>query len=87
MRVEKKVWPEYFDKILSGEKKFELRLGDFDIANGDTLLLKEWDPTAKSYSGRETEKRVTYVKKFRIDELFWSTEDISQHGLQVISIE
>jgi len=27
-RIEKKVWPEYFKAILSGDKKFELRLAD-----------------------------------------------------------
>jgi len=34
-KVEKKVWPEYFQEILNGKKTFELRLNDFDIAEGD----------------------------------------------------
>ena len=37
-KVEKKVWPEYFQTILDGKKTFELRLNDFDIVDGDTLL-------------------------------------------------
>jgi hypothetical protein len=34
MRIEKKVWPEYFKKIMDGKKTFELRLNDFDISEG-----------------------------------------------------
>ena len=39
--VYKKVWPEFFEKIISGKKKFELRLADFEINEGDTLVLDE----------------------------------------------
>ncbi|GEM_PF-5186419 len=35
MKIEKKVWPEYFEKILTGEKKFELRLADWQCQAGD----------------------------------------------------
>jgi hypothetical protein len=28
MKIEKKIWPEYFEKIQYGEKTFELRLAD-----------------------------------------------------------
>jgi len=30
MKIEKKYWPEYFQKILDREKTFDLRLVDFD---------------------------------------------------------
>lgn len=39
--IHKKVWKEYFEKIISGKKKFELRLDDFDVNEGDTLVLEE----------------------------------------------
>lgn len=42
-RVIKKINPEFFDAIDSGKKKYELRLNDEDISEGDTLILKEWD--------------------------------------------
>ena len=45
--IKKKTWPEYFEAILSGKKKFDMRLADFDIQEGDTLLLEEWDPKNK----------------------------------------
>lgn len=39
--IHKKVWSEYFEKIISGKKKLELRLADFEVNEGDTLVLEE----------------------------------------------
>ena len=86
MKIEKKVWLEYFDKILSGEKNFELRLADFECNKGDILVLKEWNPEKKEYTGREIEKKVTYVSKTK-DVPFWSQEEIDKYGFQVISFK
>lgn len=88
MKIEKKVWPEYFQQILDNKKTFEVRLNDFEINEGDILLLKEWDPNAKDYTGRELEKKVGYVGKWKIDDLtkFWPREDIDEKGLQIISL-
>ena len=88
-KIEKKVWPEYFQQILDGKKTFELRLNDFDITEGDILVLKEWNPENKIYTGRELERKVGYVGKWKIDDLtkFWSKEDIEKNGLQVISLK
>lgn len=87
-KIEKKVWLEYFQKIFEGKKTFELRLNDFDIEEGDILVLKEWDPNTKDYTGRELEKKVGFVGKWKIDDLtvFWSKEEIEDKGLQVISL-
>ncbi|OHA94153.1 MAG: hypothetical protein A3C62_02065 [Candidatus Zambryskibacteria bacterium RIFCSPHIGHO2_02_FULL_39_16] len=87
--IKKKVWPEYFQQVLGGKKTFELRLNDFDINEEDTLILKEWDPSTKEYTGREVEKKVGYVGKWKIDDLtkFWPKEDIESKGLQVISLK
>lgn len=85
--IKKKILPEYFEAISSGKKKFELRLNDFDIAEGDTLMLEEWDARKNAYTGRNIEKKVTYVGKFRIDELFWPEEEIKAKGIQIISLE
>lgn len=87
MNIEKKIWPKYFQAILDGKKNYELRLADWECNEGDTLLLKEWDPETKSYTGRELSKKVKYVAKFNIDSLFWSQEEIEKHGLQIISLE
>ena len=86
--VEKKIWPEYFDKVASGEKTLEFRLADFNIEKGDTLILKEWDPATKEYTGRELTKEVTTVLKTK-DPNFqpWSQEEIDKYGYQVIGIK
>lgn len=88
-KIEKKVWPEYFEAIVKGRKTFELRLNDFDINEGDVLLLREWNPKTKEYTGREIEKVVGYVGKWKISELtqFWPKEEIEEKGLQVISLK
>lgn len=89
MRIEKKVWPEYFKQIMDGKKTFELRLNDFDISEGDTIILNEWDPETKGYTGRTLEKQVGYVGKWKIDDMtkFWSRKDIDDKGIQVISLK
>lgn len=86
-KIEKKTWPGYFDDIKSGKKKYDLRLNDFRAAEGDILVLKEYDPRKKEYSGRVIEKKITYVGKFKIDKMFWSKEDILKKGIQVISLK
>ena len=85
--IKNKIWPEYFESVTSGKKKFELRLNDFEVNEGDTLILQEYDPISKEYTGRQVEKKVTYVGKFMIDKLFWPKEDIEEKGIQIISIE
>jgi ASC-1-like (ASCH) protein len=86
MKIEKKIWPEYFEKIKSGKKTFELRLADWKCNVGDVLLLKEWNPKTKEYTGREIEKEVTYVLKTKNVKL-WTQDDIEKYGFQIISIK
>ena len=86
MKIEKKIWPEYFEEVQSGRKTFELRLADWDCKEGDTLVLKEWNPETKQYTGREIEKTVTYVRKTK-DLTFWPKEDVEKYGYQIISIK
>lgn len=84
--IHKKVWKEYFGKILAGKKKFELRLADFEINEGDTLVLEEWDETNKKYTDRTIETTATYIIKTK-DMKFWSQEDIEKYGFQVIQFD
>jgi hypothetical protein len=85
--IKKKIWPEYFEAMALGKKKFDLRLNDFIIKEDDTLVFEEWDPETKKYTGRKLEKKVTYVVKFRIDKLFWPENEIKEKGIQIISLE
>lgn len=86
MTHEKKVWPEYFQKILEGKKTFELRLADWECNEGDTLVLREWDPKTKDYTGRTLEKKATYVLKTK-DIALWPKEDVKKYGYQIISLK
>lgn len=57
-----KCWPGYFSDLVSGYKKFEVRKGTDRIYQpGDELLLKEYTPNSRFYTGRELRMRVTYV--------------------------
>lgn len=85
--IKKKIQPQYFEPVAAGKKKFELRLNDFTVEPGDTLVLMEWDPATKNYTGRSIEKKVTYVLPFKPNELFWPKEEVDEKGLQIISLE
>ncbi len=86
MTIEKKVWPEYFDAIQNGNKTFELRLHDFECAQGDTLRLCEWDPKTKQYTGREIQKTVGYVLNTK-DQPFFTADEVNEHGFMIISLK
>ncbi|MFA5386252.1 MAG: DUF3850 domain-containing protein [Candidatus Paceibacterota bacterium] len=84
--IKKKISPEYFNLISSGKKNFEVRLADFDIKEGDTLVLEEWDPETKQYTGRKIEKKATYIYKFNLND-FGQAEQIKKDGLFVIRLD
>lgn len=86
MKIEKKILKEYFDKIESGEKNFEIRLADWACSAGDTLVLKEWDNESEKYTGREIEKNVKYISKTK-EIGFYSDEDIEEFGFQIIGFD
>jgi hypothetical protein len=85
MKIEKKILPEYFKQVEDGSKTFELRLADWECNPGDVLVLKEWDPRLKTYTGREITKEVGYVLKTKDVNLF-SPEDVEKFGYQIISL-
>lgn len=86
-KIEKKTWPELFEKVKSGKKTFDLRLDDFKCRSGDILILREWDPKKKKYTGRVLEKKVTFVLKSKDILKFWSEEEIAKYGFQVIALK
>lgn len=85
-KIEKKCWSEYFEGILSGEKTFDVRLADWECKVGDILVLKEWNPITKKYSGRKIEKKINYLLKTK-DSKFFKKEDIDKYGFQVIGFK
>ena len=65
MTHELKTLPEYFQRILSGEKNFEVRKNDRGFQKGDTVILQEYDPKIAyelhSYTGREIKAEIGFV--------------------------
>lgn len=49
---EVKTWPEFFQQVWDGIKPFELRYNDRDYQEKDRLILREWCPVRKLYTGR-----------------------------------
>lgn len=84
--IKKKTWSEYFELVKSGRKRFDLRMADFDIKEGDVLILEEWDPKTKKYTGRKIEKRAGYTLKFSINQ-FGQKDLIEKHGIYAIQLE
>lgn len=84
MRIRKKTWMPYFQEILDGNKTFDARLANFECKPGDTLVLEEYDPKTKKYTGRKIEKEITFVLNTK-EQKFWSQSDINKHGLLIIS--
>ncbi len=62
---ELKCWPDYFRAVKREAKTFDLRLNDRHYRVGDTVILKEYDPMTKKYSGLVCRRSVSYVlRKF-----------------------
>lgn len=86
MEIIKQCDDDLFEKVLSGEKKFELRLADDEYSVGDIIVLKEIGKRNRQLTGRELRKKITFVLKTK-DLEFWSKEDIDKHGFIILSLE
>lgn len=56
-----KTWKEFWCKVESREKNFELRFDDRGYAVGDILELEEYDRDSGSLTGRVVSREVTYI--------------------------
>lgn len=56
-----KTWPEPFQAVIDGQKRFEFRKDDRGFALGDTLVLDEWDQKTERLTGRCATALVTYI--------------------------
>lgn len=89
--IKKKLHPSYFGPVASGKKSFDFRIADFDLKKGDTLILEEWDPETKKYTGRSIIKRVGYTKKYTFENLereFGISKDfLEKYGFYIIQLD
>ncbi|MFX1236323.1 MAG: ASCH/PUA domain-containing protein [Promethearchaeota archaeon] len=56
-----KIWPEFFNAVLDGTKKFEIRKNDRNFQVGDKIILKEWNPSAEKFTGRSLAKWINFI--------------------------
>lgn len=94
--IHKKISPEYFEAILSGEKTFEYRVNDFTCKPGDILVLDEYKYTkgqgtteSRQPTGRSIRKKVGYVA--HTTDFDWLDRpdvkaDLEKYGAQIISL-
>ena len=61
MQHELKTVQPFFDDVLTGKKKFEVRKNDRNFKVNDELLLREYIPETNSYTGRELQMVITYI--------------------------
>jgi hypothetical protein len=87
--IEKKVFPKYFKIIKNNKKHFELRLADFNIKEGDVIILKEWSPKTKKYTGRKLKFNTGLIFKIPPKDMkkFHSERDIKKYGFYVIELK
>lgn len=51
----------YYELVFMGHKSFEVRKNDRNYKSGDTLILREFNPLTKNYSGRTLARKVDYI--------------------------
>ena len=84
--IRKKMWPAEFEAVMAGKKKIDIRVADFEVKDGDTLVLEEWNPDTKQYTGRSIGSKVVHVMKFKIDD-YDQRKEIENNGLYAIQLE
>ncbi|MEN9647690.1 MAG: hypothetical protein RLY57_494 [Candidatus Parcubacteria bacterium] len=84
--VTKKILPEWFETVKSGQKRYELRLADFEIQDGDTLRLEEWvgEGEHRKFTGRFIEKKIDYVRKVDMKDWLLKQPEINEKGMYVL---
>lgn len=66
MKVHKlKILPEYYNAQIEGKKNFEIRKNDRDYKVGDKLVLKEYDPKAKEFTGQSFITEITFITNYQ----------------------
>lgn len=58
---ELKSWIRFFEKVITGEKTFEVRINDRNFQIGDELNLREYNEKTNQYTGRNAFFRVPYI--------------------------
>ncbi|MCC9072472.1 DUF3850 domain-containing protein [Flavobacterium sp. F-65] len=63
MEHELKIHPEHYKNVLLGLKKVEVRKNDRNYQEYDILILNEYDPKTKKYTGCQVIRKVDFIVK------------------------
>ena len=61
--IELKIWPEPFEAVISGKKRYEVRKADREFTVGDGIMLREYFPKKNQYTGEFFLGKITYITK------------------------
>lgn len=79
-----KTWSSSFVAVADGCKPYELRKDDRFFAVGDYVVLTEWNPVTKKYSGRAVKFKIGYITRhgeipgLRLDFCILGISDLSE---------
>ena len=84
--IKKKTWTELFQKILDRKKNSDVRLADFNLEEGDILILEEYNHKTKKYTGRTIKKKIKNLTKLNLAD-YNNIEEIKKYGHWLIEFE
>lgn len=83
--IEKKTDRNMFEKILEGEKTFEVRIeDDCKFNEGDILVIKEVDDN-HNFTGREIRKKIGFILRTKKCK-YWTKDKINKYGYTILSL-
>ncbi len=56
-----KIWPANYEAVSTGSKRYEIRKTDRNFKVGDQVMLREYVPENKKYTGRSAIYRITHM--------------------------
>jgi hypothetical protein len=75
-----------YQQIKKGQRNADVRLADFKVKSGDSLILREWDNKTRKYTSRKLVRKVKAVQKIPILD-FYRSAKLKKHGLYLIEFE
>lgn len=82
----KKIYSPNFEDILSGKKKFEVRVeDDCKFEEGDILILKEIDNN-KNFTGREILKKISVISRTK-NITYWDEDNVNKYGFTILGFD
>ena len=81
-----KSWVGLFQPIMDGKKTHDFRVLDRDFQVGDICLLQEYEPVAKTYTGRSVLVQITYITSAKHGHCAFSPFALHE-GMGILSIK